>query len=67
MPKRTDKPARKPRWRVDLMHGKRAEHLGEVEADTEEEALAEACREWASRPTGRSAASLCGGSQIRAC
>jgi hypothetical protein len=46
MPKRTDKPRSKPRWRVDLMHGRRAEHLGVVEADTEAEALAEACREW---------------------
>jgi hypothetical protein len=37
---------RPPRWRAYLMHGKRAEYLGEVGAGTETEAHAEACREF---------------------
>lgn len=38
-------PARSPRWIVYVMRGKRAERRGEVFADTEAEAIEEACRE----------------------
>src|SRR5262245_44982674 len=43
MPKRP--PHRPPRWTVYVMRGKRAERRGGVFADTEAEAIAEACRE----------------------
>jgi hypothetical protein len=47
MPKRP--PPRPPRWRAYLMHGKRAEYLGEVEARTEAEAYSKACEEFGIR------------------
>jgi hypothetical protein len=40
-------PTRKRRrWRAYLMHGKRAQYLGEVEAETEAEAYCTACHEF---------------------
>jgi hypothetical protein len=44
MPKRLKR--RPPRWRAYVIHGKRAEYLGEVEADTEAEAWCKACNEF---------------------
>jgi hypothetical protein len=43
MPKR---PARQPRWVAYIMRGRRAERLGEVEADSEAEALTKAWHEF---------------------
>jgi hypothetical protein len=42
-----------PRWRVDII-GKKLQHVGTVEADSERETLAEAIKHFEVRPALRS-------------
>jgi 1,2-phenylacetyl-CoA epoxidase PaaB subunit len=42
-----------PRWRVDII-GKKSQHVGTIEAESEREALAEAIKHFEIRPALRS-------------